>query len=96
MTNGDTPSLDRAARDDATRAPGGRSGRLWLALAAIFTGLFALNVALRMLFIKLGIVIWRLDDVGEFLLVLVAMAFFVLGVLAVEKHAGADSPSRNH
>jgi hypothetical protein len=38
-----------------------------------------------MLHIKLGIDIWRLDDVGEFLLVLVAMAFFVLGALAVEK-----------
>lgn len=68
-----------------------RSGRLWLALAALFTGLFVLNVALRMLFIKQGVVIWRLNDVGEFLLVLAAMAFFVLGLLAAEKTASSVS-----
>ena len=48
-------------------------------------GLFVLNVALRMLFTKHGIAVWRLNDVGEFVLVLVAMAFFVLGLLAAEK-----------
>ena len=61
--------------------------RLWLVLAGMFTGLFMLNVALRMLFIKQGITIWRLDDVGEFLLVLAAMAFFVIGILAAEKQS---------
>ncbi len=80
MTNIEGPT-----RDGMTRPPHKRGGRLWLTLAAIFTGLFTLNVVLRMLFIKLGIVVWRLDDVGEFLLVLVAMAFFVLGALAVEE-----------
>lgn len=60
-------------------------GRLWLALAAAFTCLFVLNVMVRMLFIKQGIAIWRLNDVGEFLLVLVAMAFFVAGILAAEE-----------
>ncbi len=63
------------------------AGRLWLALAAVFTLLFFANVALRMLFIKQGVAIWRLNDVGEFLLVLVAMAFFVAGILADEKKA---------
>ena len=60
-------------------------GRIWLVLAAVFIGLFVLNVALRMLFVKQGIAVWRLNDVGEFLLVLVAMAFFVLGLLTAEK-----------
>ncbi len=59
--------------------------RIWLALAAAFTCLFVLNVMLRMLFIKQGITIWHLNDVGEFLLVLVAMAFFVAGILAAEE-----------
>lgn len=60
-------------------------GRVWLVLAAVCTGLFALNVALRMLFIKQGIALWRFNDVGEFLLVLVAMAFFVLALLVAEQ-----------
>jgi hypothetical protein len=60
-------------------------GRGWLALAALCMGLFVVNVALRMLFIKQGIAVWRLNDVGEFALVLVAMAFFVLGLLAAEE-----------
>lgn len=85
MTNIDVTQVIGAPGDGTGRPPRKHAGRLWLTLAAIFTGLFALNVVLRMLFIKRGIVIWRLDDVGEFLLVLVAMAFFVLGVLAVEK-----------
>jgi len=58
-------------------------GRRWFVLAALFAGLFALNVALRMLFIKLGVAVWRLGDVGEFLLVLAAMVFFVSGLLAI-------------
>lgn len=61
------------------------SGRSWFILAALFAGLFALNVALRMLFIKHGVAIWRLGDVGEFLLVLAAMVFFVSGLLAIEE-----------
>ncbi|MDQ2734688.1 MAG: hypothetical protein M3Y55_06800 [Pseudomonadota bacterium] len=87
MTNIEGATVDGTTSDEMARPPRKHAGRLWLTLAAIFTGLFVLNVALRMLFIKLGIVIWRLDDVGEFLLVLVAMAFFVLGALAVEKSA---------
>lgn len=70
----------------ASTPPSGRPrGRVWLALAATFTGLFVLNVAVRMLFIKQGVTIWRLNDVGEFLLVLVAMVFFVAGILAAEE-----------
>ena len=64
-----------------TRSP----GRTYLALAAALICLFVLNVTTRMLFIKQGVAIWRLNDVGEFLLVLVAMAFFVAGILAAEE-----------
>lgn len=63
----------------------GKSGRGWFLLAGLFVALFALNVALRLLFIKYHISIWRLGDVGEFLLVVVAMAFFVSGVLSIEE-----------
>jgi hypothetical protein len=62
-----------------------KSGRPWFVLAGLFAGLFAVNVALRILFIKFHISIWRLGDIGEFLLVLVAMAFFVSGVLSIEE-----------
>lgn len=57
--------------------------RGWFVLAGLFAGLFFVNIALRMLFIKLGVAVWRLGDVGEFLLVLAAMVFFVSGLLAV-------------
>jgi hypothetical protein len=69
-----------------TSAPRPR-GQIWLVLAGAFTALFVLNVALRMLSVKQGLAAWHLNDVGEFLLVLVAMAFFVLGLLTAEKAA---------
>ena len=62
-----------------------RNGRWWFVLAASFAGLFAVNVASRLLFIKKGMVIWHVGDVGEFHLVLVAMAFFVAGLLVTEE-----------
>lgn len=62
-----------------------RNGRWWFVLAAAFAGLFAVNVVSRLLFIKKGMVIWYVGDVGEFLLVLVAMAFFVAGLLVAEE-----------
>jgi hypothetical protein len=54
-------------------------------LAGLFAALFCVNVALRILFIKYHVAIWRLGDVGEMLLVLVAMALFVSGVLSIEE-----------
>ena len=63
----------------------GKSGRGWFVLAGLFTALFVINVALRMLFIKQDVALWRLGDVGEFLVVLAAMVFFVSGVLAIEE-----------
>ena len=74
-----------------------RSGRAWFILAGLFVAMFFANVALRMLHVKLGVTLWRLGDVGEFLLVLIAMFFFVAGVLAVEE--SPESPTtvgRNH
>lgn len=70
-----------------------KKGRPWFVLAGLFTGLFALNVALRILFIKFHISIWRLGDVGEFLLVVVAMAFFVSGVLCIEEVTESSATS---
>lgn len=62
-----------------------RSGRPWLVLAAICIAAFAVNVALRMLHVKQGVTLWRVGDVGEFLLVLIGMVFFVAGLLCVEE-----------
>jgi hypothetical protein len=59
--------------------------RGWFLLSALFAGLFAINVALFIMFIKFGISLWRLGDVGEFLLVVAAMVFFVSGLLAIEE-----------
>lgn len=64
------------------KRPGGRP---WFLLASLFTAAFALNVAVRMLEVKRGLSIWNVGDVGEFLLVLVAMVFFVFGLLCVEE-----------
>ncbi len=71
---------------------GGRRGRWPFTLAAICIGAYCINVALRILFVKQGVVLWRLNDVGEFLLVLVGMAFFVSGVLSIEEVAEPAEP----
>lgn len=85
-------------RMSACATPGGgnaRHSRGWFALAAVLIGLFALNVGLRMLFIKQEVAIWRVGDVGEFLLVLAAMASFVAGLLCIqEPPASSASPTR--
>jgi hypothetical protein len=65
----------------------GRRPRLtrWLfAIALCLVTLYALNIALGMLAIKAGVKTWRVGDVGEFLLVLSCMAFFVAGLVADE------------
>lgn len=57
----------------------------WIfAIAASLGVLYALNIALGMLAVKSGWATWRLGDVGEFLLVLSCMAFFVAGLIANE------------
>ena len=74
------------------------NGRWWFVLAATCAGLFAVNVASRLLFIKKGMMIWHVGDVGEFLLVLVAMAFFVAGLLVAEESPESlvSPDSKNH
>jgi hypothetical protein len=72
-----------------------RSGRPWFMLAGLFAGLFCVNVALRILFIKFHVSIWRLGDVGEMLLVLVAMALFVSGVLSIEENTESSAAPIN-
>jgi len=72
------------------------NGRKWFLLAGLFTALYCFNVLLRMMFIKLGIAIWRVGDVGEFLLVLVAMTFFVTGLLAIEERPEASVAPTHH
>ena len=58
----------------------------WLfAVALCLLTLYAFNIALGMLAVKAGVTTWRLGDVGEFLLVLSCMAFFVAGLVADEK-----------
>jgi hypothetical protein len=67
-----------------------RSGTRWLfGTAAFLMLLYALNIALGMLAVKLGHVVWRLGDVGEFLLVLSGMAVFVAGLIADEEEQAA-------
>jgi hypothetical protein len=68
-----------------------RSGTRWLfGTAAFLMLLYALNIALGMLAVKLGHVVWRLGDVGEFLLVLSCMAVFVAGLIADEEEQAAE------
>ena len=74
-----------------------RTGIWQFALAGLFVAAFAINVTLRILFIKHNITIWRFGDVGEFLLVLVAMAFFVSGLLVSEETPESSvSPAQNN
>ena len=74
----------------------GNGGRKWFLLAGLFTALFCVNVALRMLFIKEEVAFWRLGDVGEFLLVLVAMLFFVTGLLTIEETPESSAAPTHH
>ena len=66
----------------ARRSAVDRSGTRWaFAISAVLFALYALNVALGMVAVKLGLGVWRLGDVGEFLLVLACMTFFVTGLV---------------
>jgi hypothetical protein len=63
--------------------------RLLFGSAAGLLLLYAVNIALGMLAVKLGVATWRLGDVGEFLLVLSCMAVFVAGLIADEEEPAA-------
>lgn len=59
-------------------------GRFLLALAAAGVTVYFANIAVGLAAVKLGWKIVRLNDVWEFLIVLVSMIFFVAGLLAIE------------
>lgn len=59
--------------------------RRLFAVAAVLLLLYALNIVLGMLAVKAGLGRSRLGDVGEFLLVLACMAFFVAGLIVGEE-----------
>ena len=64
-----------------------RHGQPWFGLAALCLLAYACNVASRIALARFGVSLWHVGDVGEFVLVLASMSFFVGGVLAIEKHA---------
>ncbi|MGE5089242.1 MAG: hypothetical protein ACM3QY_08965 [Candidatus Levyibacteriota bacterium] len=68
-------------------AAGRRRGQPWFGLAALCLLAYICNVAARVALARFGVSLWHVGDVGEFVLVLASMSFFVGGVLAVAKHA---------
>jgi len=58
-------------------------------IAGLLLALYVVNMAARIADIKFGAHVWSVGDVGEFLLVLLCMVFFVAGLLALED---PDSP----
>ena len=73
-------------RDSDATAPAPR----WLfGIAGTLIALYVLNVGLRIAFVKFGAAPWRLNDVGEFLLVLLSMVFFVAALIVDEERQGA-------
>ncbi len=74
------------------RATNGSSLSRWLfGLAGGLIVLYALNVGLRIAAIKFGATPWRVGDVGEFLLVLAGMVFFVAGLITDEERRAAPT-----
>ena len=63
--------------------------RIPFMIAALLLTLYVVNMAVRIAHIKFGADVWSVGDVGEFLLVLLCMVFFVAGLLALE---ATDSP----
>ena len=76
----------RASMVEPSSAHRRRSGptRGLLAVAAILLALYAVNIGLGIADVKLHASRWRLGDVGEFVLVLCGMAFFVAGLMVDE------------
>jgi hypothetical protein len=61
--------------------------RIAFAGAGLLLMLFVANMAARIAHVKFGADVWHVGDVGEFLLVLLCMVFFVAGVLGLEAYA---------
>lgn len=73
-----------------------RKARAFMLVAAGVLALFFLNVGVRLAGVESGAPSWSLGDVGEFLLVLVAMIAFVSGCLLLEQpRTGEASESTN-
>jgi len=67
-----------------------RRARLLMAVAALLFALFALNVLLGKARVTFGLDLpFLLNDVSEFLLLLLAALFFTLAALAREKAVGS-------
>lgn len=62
-----------------------RAHRRLFALAGLIVACYVANIVLRIAHVKFDADVWRLDDVGEFLLVLFCMVAFVAGLLALER-----------
>lgn len=73
------------------RAPGTRppASRWLFGMAAALIACYVVNVALRIAAIKFGASPWRLGDVGEFILVLSGMVFFVAALIVDEERQAA-------
>lgn len=63
-------------------------------LAATGLALYVLNIAAGMAAVKLGWKLARLNDVWEFVIVLVSMVLFVAGLLAIEGERPDEPQSR--
>ncbi len=64
-------------------------------ISGLLLAAFVANMALRIARIKFGAQVPSFGDVGEFLLVLLCMAFFVAGLLVLEAHASRAESDRS-
>ncbi|MDQ6621045.1 MAG: hypothetical protein M3Z31_15355 [Pseudomonadota bacterium] len=69
--------------------------RVPFAIAGLLLALFILNMGLRIARVKFGVDVWQVGDVGEFVLVLLCMVFFVAGLLVVEERNSRTAAHTN-
>ena len=70
--------------------------RIPFVVAGLLLTLFAANMAARIAQVQFAANVWSVGDVGEFLLVLLCMVFFVAGLLTLEAHRGTLGPGGAH
>jgi hypothetical protein len=63
--------------------------RVPFVISGLLLSLYVVNMVARIAHIKFHADVWSVGDVGEFLLVLLCMVFFVAGLLALE---ASESP----
>lgn len=66
-------------------------GQPWFGIAALLLLGYAYNVAARIAQVKFALPLWHVGDVGECVLVLLSMSFFVAGVLAIAGNEAVES-----